>query len=156
MEPKSCLAALLLLAATFLPPLLSDRPAGRLLHGSDRGLLERIDSNGLRGGLPVLASPGEVAACTAAGCAFRPPRGAPGLLLGRPIDLLDASAAELQALPGIGPGLARRIVAARDRGVLDAPGGLHRVRGLGRRRVAALAGWARAGPEREASLRGDR
>ena len=55
--------------------------------------------------------------------------------LGIPIDLNRASAAELASLDGIGPRLAARIVAARPFASVD---DLARVRGIGRKRVAAL------------------
>lgn len=77
------------------------------------------------------------------------PRGAAGLLLGRPIDLNEATVEELQALPGIGPGLARRIAEDRARrGPFGAPEELVRVRGLGPVRASALEGLVRASPER--------
>lgn len=57
------------------------------------------------------------------------------LALGLPVDLNRAPAAELEALPGIGPALARRIVEGRPyRDVVE----LRRVPGIGPRRLAAL------------------
>jgi len=132
MEPRTCLAALALLALTFLPAALSKRSDPAATGCDDRLLLERIDPLALRGALPVVGCGGG-----------RAPRGAAALLLGHPIDLSDATAAELEALPGIGPGRARRIAAhAPYRSLAD----LRRVPGLGTKRIAALAGWARAGP----------
>jgi hypothetical protein len=58
------------------------------------------------------------------------------LLLGDRIDPVQASYDELLAVPGIGPALAARIVAARP---ADAAG-LARIRGLGRARAGALVG----------------
>jgi len=49
-----------------------------------------------------------------------------------PVDVDVASAAELEALPRVGPALARRIVANRDSlGAFGSVGGLRRVRGIG-------------------------
>ena len=63
------------------------------------------------------------------------------------LDLNRATAAELQALPGIGPVGARRIVAERERnGPFRSPGDLVRVAGFGPSRVRGLAGRVRAGP----------
>lgn len=54
-----------------------------------------------------------------------------------PLDVDVAGAADLEALPGVGPALARRIVAERDaQGPFGSLQGLQRVRGIG----AALAG----------------
>src|SRR5688572_3960535 len=110
MEPRPLLAAMLLLAATFVPWALSIRQ-GPPAHGC--GDLMRVvqpDALGLRGELAV-------AVCGSEACAeCRAPRGAAGLLLGRLIDIDTAPASEIEALPGVGPGVARRIVAARERG----------------------------------------
>ena len=57
------------------------------------------------------------------------------LALGVAIDLNTASAAELEALPGIGPTLARRIVEARPLARIN---DLLRVHGIGDRRLAGL------------------
>ncbi|HEX2568892.1 MAG TPA: helix-hairpin-helix domain-containing protein [Polyangia bacterium] len=52
-----------------------------------------------------------------------------------PVDLNRATAAQLESLPGIGPGLAARLVAARPfRSVDD----LRKVKGIGRRRALQL------------------
>jgi competence protein ComEA len=68
------------------------------------------------------------------------------LLLGRPVDVNRADAQDLEALPGIGPGLARRIVAARERdGPFAGLPDLRRVKGLGASRIRALEGWAVTG-----------
>lgn len=56
------------------------------------------------------------------------------------VDPQTASARALEALPGIGPAIARRIVEARARGaVFSRPEDLRRVRGIGPRTVARLA-----------------
>jgi competence protein ComEA len=61
------------------------------------------------------------------------------LALGLPIDLNVASAADLDALPGIGPGLAARILADRaSRGKFGRVEDLRRVRGIGPKRLARL------------------
>lgn len=64
------------------------------------------------------------------------------LALGGTIDVNSAAALEIEALPGIGPTLARRIVEARPfRSVDD----LERVSGIGVVRLAALRGHVRVG-----------
>jgi competence protein ComEA len=56
------------------------------------------------------------------------------------IDPNTATARELEALPGIGPSLARRVLDAREKGVrFRAPRDLSRVRGIGPRTVERLA-----------------
>ena len=57
----------------------------------------------------------------------------------RPLDLNRATAAELSRLPGVGPGLAQRIVEERDRrGRFDSPEALRQVMGVGPKKLAAL------------------
>jgi competence ComEA-like helix-hairpin-helix protein len=57
----------------------------------------------------------------------------------RPLDLNRASATELTRLPGIGPALADRIVAARDsQGPFASVDDLRRVRGVGPAKLAAF------------------
>jgi len=58
-------------------------------------------------------------------------------LFAAPVDLNAASLAELEALPGVGPGLAARIAAGRPYRDVEE---LARVPGLGPRRLAALRG----------------
>lgn len=66
--------------------------------------------------------------------------------MGRKIDVNRATEAELQALPGIGPSFARRIVREREeRGAFQSLEELSRVRGLGVGRIRSLEGWAGAG-----------
>lgn len=63
-----------------------------------------------------------------------------------PVDVNRASAAELEALPGIGPTLAQRIVADREaNGRFATLGELERVSGIGPKLVERLSGRARAG-----------
>ena len=58
-----------------------------------------------------------------------------------PVDVDEASAAELEALPRVGPALARRIVEERDRdGPFGSLEGLQRVRGIGPAMAKGLAG----------------
>lgn len=72
----------------------------------------------------------------------------PGTPLAAPIDLDLATAAEIEALPGIGPTLAGRIVADRDSlGPFGSLEGLTRVKGVGpalARRVQAQVTFSRA------------
>lgn len=57
----------------------------------------------------------------------------------RPLDLNTATAEQIARLPGVGPGLARRIVEERQRrGRFDGPEGLRSVLGVGPRKLAAL------------------
>ncbi|GDX81232.1 hypothetical protein LBMAG42_30430 [Deltaproteobacteria bacterium] len=79
---------------------------------------------GARAGLPDAAAPAE------------PPEPAHAAALGRKVSLNGASAAELEGLPGVGPKLAERIIAARPfRSVRD----LDRVRGVGAKSLARLS-----------------
>jgi competence ComEA-like helix-hairpin-helix protein len=57
----------------------------------------------------------------------------------QPLDLNRATAADLQRLPGIGPGLAQRILAERERrGRFESPEALRQVMGVGPKKLAAL------------------
>jgi predicted flap endonuclease-1-like 5' DNA nuclease len=78
------------------------------------------------------------------GCAVRVGRMSGGDIeaLGLPVDLDSASADELASLPGIGPELARRIVAGRPYRDVD---DLLRVDGIGPARLSALRPRARVG-----------
>lgn len=65
----------------------------------------------------------------------------------RPLDLNTATPEQLARLPGVGPGLARRIVEERQRrGRFDGPEGLRSVLGLGPRKLAALRDLVTATP----------
>lgn len=66
-----------------------------------------------------------------------PNREAVPLRDGRPIDLNHAGTEALQLLPGVGPAIAERIIAARPFSDVDA---LLRVSGIGPRRLQALRG----------------
>lgn len=65
--------------------------------------------------------------------------GAVLLMYGLPIELNAATADDLRALPGIGQGLAERMVEGRRAGPYCSPADLERVSGLGSRRVEALS-----------------
>jgi competence protein ComEA len=65
----------------------------------------------------------------------------------RPLDLNTATAEQFARLPGVGPGLARRIVEERQRrGRFDGPEGLRSVLGVGPRKLAALRDLVTAAP----------
>jgi len=71
------------------------------------------------------------------------------LLLGRHLDVNTATAAELEAVPGLGPSRAEAILAEREaNGVFSGVDDLERVRGIGPATVADLGEWvtARGGP----------
>lgn len=142
MEPRPLIAALLLLLATWIPWALSFDHELPPEGCSDRTLAVAADPLRLRGELPVaLCAP----SCSAGACGA--PLGAAALLLGRPIDINRAGAAELAALPDVGPGMARRIVADRERaGPFATLGALRRIKGVGAARIRALEGFAHAGP----------
>lgn len=146
MESRSVPVTLLLLCATFLPALFAHLPDRALPRCAPGTHLERVDPAGLRGTLPV------VACMAVGGGSHRPPRGAASLLLGRPIDLATATGPDLQALPGVGPGLATRILSARDAGRLLQVEDLERVPRLGKKRARALAPLLRLEPAGAPSL----
>jgi competence ComEA-like helix-hairpin-helix protein len=86
---------------------------------------------------PIPARPGSV-----------PPAGAPAAvppldpgpaLPPEPVDVNRADAAQLARLPGVGPGLAQRIVEERDRrGRFESPEALRYVLGMGPKKLAAI------------------
>lgn len=133
--------------------LLTELRPGR---GRDASLLacpERVEALVRRLGGPAgaRAAPGAALVVDGAGSpGAAPAGGGVRLLLRRPLDPDSATAADLALLPGIGPGLAARIIEDRARrGSFAAAGGLGRVRGIGRARLAALAGWVRGSPAGE-------
>jgi competence protein ComEA len=79
-----------------------------------------------------------------------PPRALGGLELihlGRPVDLNRATAGDLAAVPGIGPGLAADVVREREeRGPFGSPDALRRVRGIGPARLERARPWVRVSP----------
>jgi competence protein ComEA len=92
--------------------------------------------------IPSAATPRRDPAATPAGAA-------PGaaLLFGGRVDLNAAGAADLEALPGIGPAIADRIVAARARrGRFDAVDDLLAVPGIGPATLARIAPYITVGP----------
>ena len=75
----------------------------------------------------------------------RPLNGLELVLLGRPVDIDVASAEDLSAVPGIGPGLAGEVVRDRaERGPFRTPDALRRVRGIGPARMERARPWIRA------------
>jgi competence protein ComEA len=73
------------------------------------------------------------------GTPLHPIPGWRGLLFGHPLDLNTATAEDLEALPGIGPQTAGRVLADRAaRGPFAEVQELERVRGIGPRTVARL------------------
>jgi competence protein ComEA len=78
-----------------------------------------------------------------------PPNGSPSARPGSaPVDINAASAGELQDLPGVGPALAERIVAARRERMFTSLDDLARVRGIGPATVERLRPFAVAGRAR--------
>lgn len=68
-----------------------------------------------------------------------PPAAAPEPAPIKPLDVNRAAAAELAALPGVGPGLAQRIVEERERrGRFDSPEALRYVLGMGPKKLTAI------------------
>lgn len=92
----------------------------------DVGGVVSIPFTDVRPGVPLPASPA-------------PPPGTPAAPR-RPVDLDIATAAELEALPRIGPVLAKRILASRDSaGPFRSLEGLRRVKGIGPATIRLLA-----------------
>ena len=72
----------------------------------------------------------------------RPLNGVELVLLGRPVDLERATAEDLAAVPGIGPGLAPEVVRDREEhGPFRTPDALRRVRGIGPARMERARPW---------------
>jgi competence ComEA-like helix-hairpin-helix protein len=110
-------------------------PSRLVCRGNLPAVLEELGC----GGVPAAGS----AVAVGEGCRPAPSSATASLLLGRPVDVNAATAEDLEALPGIGPGLARKIVAARERdGPFAGLPDLRRVKGMGPSRIRALAGWA--------------
>ncbi len=77
--------------------------------------------------------------------ASRPLTGTELVLLGRRVDLDRGSAADLAAVPGIGPGLAAEVVRDREeRGPFRSVDALRRVRGIGPARLEKARPFLRA------------
>jgi competence protein ComEA len=74
----------------------------------------------------------------------RPLTGLELVLLGRPVDIDQATVEDLSAVPGIGPGLAAEVVRDREeRGPFRRPDALRRVRGIGPARLERARPWIR-------------
>jgi hypothetical protein len=72
------------------------------------------------------------------------------LALGLPVDLAHASLEDLQALPGIGPVIAERIVRWRaSRGPIQSVGALKEIAGIGPRKLRAIRPLLRIGGRRK-------
>ncbi len=135
------LRLLLALAATLLVGLAVGEWRAGFPDAAER--LERFD----REDAPLLSSPSPPSPTSpSAPSAPKPkpasppaPSPAPATSETRPVDLNRASADELARLPGVGPGLARRIVEERERrGRFDSPDTLREVLGLGPKKLAAI------------------
>jgi len=131
--------------------------ANRDTHGSFGSVaaLDRVPGIGpglLRTLSPYLSFSGSVASASRVGqsAAAGTPLASPGLRettpvpkrpAGSALNVNHATAVELEALPGIGPGLARRIVADREaQGPFAAVADLDRVPGIGPALMARLGG----------------
>jgi competence protein ComEA len=86
--------------------------------------------------------PGHWIACRGDPGRPRPLTGLELVLLGRPLDLNQATAEDLAAVPGIGPGLAADVVREREeRGPFQSADALRRVRGIGPVRMERARPW---------------
>jgi len=135
------MAAMALLAGIVA---LGFRPAPRPIEVpdpcEDAARLESVDPD--RGRTRLLTCPSP---CRGATCPRRP-GGAAALLMGIPVDVNRADVDELRSLPGIGPGLARRIAAHRDEhGPFRSLDDLRRVKGIGAGKLRALEGSVTSG-----------
>jgi competence ComEA-like helix-hairpin-helix protein len=125
--------------------------AWRTSHGPFRTLAELDSVPGvgptlLAGLAPHLTLPPAPAAAKPAAPAGRAGRGSPEAP-GAPLDLNGATAAELDALPGIGPVLARRLVEWREaNGPFRSIDELEKVPGIGPSMRRKLAAHLRVGP----------
>ena len=127
-----------LLAGTALSGALSPGPPFPTVGPSEVAAGREGGTLGGRGLVPaaVPAAAGRHAGTSDAGREAPPPR---------PIDINRAAATDLEALPGVGPVLARRIVAHREtHGPFRDPADLLQVPGVGAKRFAGLQGLIRA------------
>lgn len=117
--------------------LLALEPEARVVDALEEGAPGTVVSS------PLLSDPlftGAGISVTGAGIRVGEPSEA--LLLGRPLDVNQASATDLEAIPGVGPERAQAIVAEREeRGAFSSVTDLDRVRGIGPSTVANLAPW---------------
>lgn len=109
--------------------------------------LERFDREESPGSLLPEASapaPGSSRAHSGPPAGVGPPAHAPSsgpatALPAEPVDVNRADATQLAKLPGVGPGLAQRIVEERERrGRFDSPEALRYVLGMGPKKLAAI------------------
>ena len=99
--------------------------------------LERFDRD--ESPIPLLGEPPPVPTRPAPARVAPPPAAAPEPAPIKPVDVNRAAVAELAALPGVGPGLAQRIVEERERrGRFDSPEALRYVLGMGPKKLAAI------------------
>jgi competence protein ComEA len=99
--------------------------------------LERFDRD--ESPIPLLGEAPPVPARPAPARVAPPPAAAPEPAPIKPVDVNRAAVAELAALPGVGPGLAQRIVEERERrGRFDSPEALRYVLGMGPKKLAAI------------------
>jgi competence ComEA-like helix-hairpin-helix protein len=99
--------------------------------------LERFDRD--ESPIPLLGEAPPVPARPAPPRVAPPPAAAPEPAPIKPVDVNRAAVAELAALPGVGPGLAQRIVEERERrGRFDSPEALRYVLGMGPKKLAAI------------------
>ena len=132
------LLVLLALVATFGGGLAVDR--WRRAHPEVVERLERFDREAAAAPAGPTATPG--------GLPLRPPKVRPESESGGavPIDLNRASADELTRLPGIGPGLATRIIEAREAAPFTSVEDLRRVRGVGAAKLERMRPFVTASP----------
>jgi competence ComEA-like helix-hairpin-helix protein len=104
--------------------------------------LEGFDREDAAALLPEAPPPGPIPAHPGPPPAAGPPGGTPPPNPQRPPEPLDvnrADAAQLAQLPGVGPGLAQRIVEERERGGrFESPEALRYVLGMGPKKLAAI------------------
>ncbi len=99
------------------------------------------------GGAGVGADPRDGRVLGPDGAPREPVAGWPGLLFGHPLDLNRATQEDLEALPRIGPGLARAILADRAaQGPFPTVDSLTRVKGIGPKTLATLSPYLAARP----------
>ncbi|HUG37678.1 MAG TPA: helix-hairpin-helix domain-containing protein [Candidatus Limnocylindrales bacterium] len=117
-------------------PIATTAAPGRSAARGDSGA-EAILTSAARTSAP--RTHGEPGAAGARTVEPREPPRAPAPAAPRPLDLNQASLEQIARLPGVGPGLARRILDERERrGRFDSPDALRSVLGLGPKKLAAL------------------
>jgi competence protein ComEA len=132
------LLVLLALVATFGGGLAVDR--WRRAYPEVVESVERFDREPAAAPVEHTAAPGSLP--------VRPPKVRPDSGSGQavPIDLNRASADELTRLPGIGPGLATRIIEAREAAPFTSVEDLRRVRGVGAAKLERVRPLVTASP----------